>query len=412
MVKPQFESEVDPPPPIILDKGGGFVEISSKNYLKRANVEGVTLNGGTLLLDPRFIVVNSSGTRTLSDVSSFSNGSSSTYYINASTISNAITAGTNVVLQANRDITISSAITAGGSSGGDLTMQAGRRININQDITTANGDLILTANHSSASNVGSSSKYITGSGDLNVGTGSITISMSNGQPAITQFMNPSGDMTANSITVNASNGSGQGNITLNGTLTAANTISVTNSATSTQSFSAGSLIANAASNPLIVISPQLGSISSISNSPNGNWKLVQTRNADVTVNNVPAANFVQYAYSGGSISGSGNAILSAYDPGTITKTFANVGGGTHQVRKTYDGTNSTSSATFGSDSLNDPLNVNLNLNSPTFTYSQANVGTSLTVTANAAYSINPVHSKHGTVYGLATSGSANFNRPN
>ena len=31
---------------------------------------------------------------------------------------------------------------------------------------------------------------------------------------------------------------------------------------------------------------------------------------------------------------------------------------------------------------------------------------SLTVTANAAYSINPVHSKHGTVYGLATSGSA------
>ena len=110
----------------------------------------MALNGGTLLLDPRFIIVNSSGTRTLSDVSSFSNGSSSTYYINASTISNAITAGTNVVLQANRDITISSAITASGSSGGDLTMQAGRRININQNITTANGDLILEANHTSA----------------------------------------------------------------------------------------------------------------------------------------------------------------------------------------------------------------------------------------------------------------------
>ena len=98
----------------------------------------------------------------------------------------------------------------------------------------------------------------------------------------------------------------QGNITLNGTLTASNTISVTNSATSTQSFSAGTLIANAVSNPLTVISPQLGSISSI-NTPNGNWKLRQTRNADVSVNNVPAANFVQYAYSGGSISGSGNA---------------------------------------------------------------------------------------------------------
>ena len=86
-------------------------------------------------------------------------------------------------------------------------MQAGRRININQDITTANGDLILTANHSSASNVGSSSKYITGSGDLNVGTGSITISMSTGSTSVSQYMNPSGNMTANTITVNASNGS-------------------------------------------------------------------------------------------------------------------------------------------------------------------------------------------------------------
>ena len=113
--------------------------------------------------------------------------------------------------------------------------QAGRRININQDITTANGDLILEANHTSASSVGSSSRYITGSGDINVGTGSISITMSTGSTTVTQFMNPSGDMTANTITVNASNGSGQGNITLNGTLTAADTISVTNSATSTQS---------------------------------------------------------------------------------------------------------------------------------------------------------------------------------
>ena len=41
---------VDPPPPRSYDKGGGFVEISSKKYLKRANIAGVSLNGGTLLL--------------------------------------------------------------------------------------------------------------------------------------------------------------------------------------------------------------------------------------------------------------------------------------------------------------------------------------------------------------------------
>ena len=125
---------------------------------------------------------------------------------------------------------------------------------------------------------------ITGGGDLNVGTGSITIYVE-WFLSYSQSLSPSGDMSANTITVNASNNANQGNITLNGTLTASNTISVTNSATSSQSFSAGTLIANAVSNPLTVISPQLGS--SI-NTPNGNWKLRQTRNTDVSVNNVPA----------------------------------------------------------------------------------------------------------------------------
>ena len=56
--------------------------------------------------------------------------------------------------------------------------------------------------------------------------------------------------------------------------------------------------------------------------------------------------------------------------------------------------------------------MNLNINSPTFTYSQANVETSLTVTANAAYIINPVHSKHGTVYGCQVEQLKPFGRIN
>ena len=51
------KSSVDPPPPTVYEKGGGFVEISSKDYLKRANIAGVSLNGGTLLLDPRHVYV-------------------------------------------------------------------------------------------------------------------------------------------------------------------------------------------------------------------------------------------------------------------------------------------------------------------------------------------------------------------
>ena len=88
--------------------------------------------------------------------------------------------------------------------------------------------------------------------------------------------------------------------------------------------------------------------------------------------------------NGGTISGSGNAILSAYDPGTITKTFSNISGGSHQVRKTYDGTNSISGATLGSDSLNDPLNVNLNLNSP---FSPSGLGQLVELTILSKHSI-------------------------
>ena len=58
--EPLISSLVDPPPPRSYDKGGGFVEISSKENLKRANIAGVSLNGGTLLLDPRDIYVRDS----------------------------------------------------------------------------------------------------------------------------------------------------------------------------------------------------------------------------------------------------------------------------------------------------------------------------------------------------------------
>ena len=50
---------MNPPQQIKYEKGGGFVEISSEDYLKRANIEGVSLNG-EVLLDPRNIYVRDS----------------------------------------------------------------------------------------------------------------------------------------------------------------------------------------------------------------------------------------------------------------------------------------------------------------------------------------------------------------
>ena len=133
--EPLISSLVDPPPPRSYDKGGGFVEISSKNYLKRANIAGVSLNGGTLLLDPRHVYVRDSSnsytlTSNLSDVDNFNDGSNTSYRVNSSTIESALTSGTNVILQARQDIYVQSNIIATGSSGGDLTLNAGRDVNI------------------------------------------------------------------------------------------------------------------------------------------------------------------------------------------------------------------------------------------------------------------------------------------
>ena len=115
--EPLISSLVDPPPPRSYDKGGGFVEISSKNYLKRANIAGVSLNGGTLLLDPRDIYVRDSSlsgytlTSNLNDVDSFNDGTNALYQVNSSTIEAALTSGTNVILQARQDIFVQSDIT-------------------------------------------------------------------------------------------------------------------------------------------------------------------------------------------------------------------------------------------------------------------------------------------------------------
>ncbi len=70
-------------------------------------------------------------------------------------LTNTLDAGTNVALQASNDITVDNAITVnnGGGDGGDLTLQAGRSILINANITTDNGDLNLFANEDLAAGV-------------------------------------------------------------------------------------------------------------------------------------------------------------------------------------------------------------------------------------------------------------------
>lgn len=72
--------------------------------------------------------------------------------ISSAALSGALSLGTNITLQANNDITVSSPITVNNpaGNGGNLTLSAGRNVLVNASITTDNGNLTLIANAAGA----------------------------------------------------------------------------------------------------------------------------------------------------------------------------------------------------------------------------------------------------------------------
>lgn len=129
---------------------GGFAEVSGKqNLIYHGTVDLTAANGnlGTLLLDPKNITIGSAagaslpaavgGTITVG-FSDTPSAPSVDAVFQASAISTALNTA-NLILQANNDITVNTAINAvaagaGGPTVGDLTFRAGRTIDINAGI--------------------------------------------------------------------------------------------------------------------------------------------------------------------------------------------------------------------------------------------------------------------------------------
>ncbi|SVC67860.1 uncharacterized protein METZ01_LOCUS320714, partial [marine metagenome] len=194
-----------------IDSGaGGFVEVSSGGSLTfNGNVRaGLDNRTGTLLLDPKNITIGS-GSGDLIDSAVFGTNPSGDSTITPTTITTVLSDGTNVVLQANNDITVSDAITTNNASGdgGNLTLQAGRSVLVNANITTDNGDLTLTANDLTSNGVVNAQRddglaVITlGSGTtINTGTGTFTSTIEAGTG---KTYSGSGDITLSTITANS-----------------------------------------------------------------------------------------------------------------------------------------------------------------------------------------------------------------
>ena len=196
---------------------GGFVEVSGKQSLAYRGItdlrapHGVT---GTLLLDPKNIIIATGGAAAVVDAV-FATAPAGDITIAPDDIVTALD-GANVILQANNDITVTDAIDASANTGNfGLTLQAGRSILINANITLR-GSFTATANDAGADaanrDAGDAvfSMFVGTTINTNAGAQNGAISISYGVGAGT------GDLATGTMNVGALT-AGTGAITLNTT---------------------------------------------------------------------------------------------------------------------------------------------------------------------------------------------------
>ncbi|HLP09023.1 MAG TPA: YDG domain-containing protein [Opitutaceae bacterium] len=184
------------------------------------------------------IGIYSVGPNTYGGGRSFADNPATSATLTSSQLTAVLNTGSALVLQANNDITITSAITVNNASGdgGALTLQAGRSILLNNSITTDNGALTLVANETTAAGVvdaqrdaGAAVITMAGSTSLNAGSGAVSITLKDGAG---RSNTTSGDITLQGVTAGSlsvtNNGPTAGSdIVASGALVVAGTTSLT-----------------------------------------------------------------------------------------------------------------------------------------------------------------------------------------
>jgi filamentous hemagglutinin family protein len=242
--------------------------------------------------------------------------------LRASDIVAQLAAGTNLVLQANNDITLNTAIIVGGSSGGSLTFQAGRSILLNAGITTANGNLTLIANDRLSNGVldqyrdaGPAVITMAEGTSIDAGTGSVRIELGDGAG---KTFKDSGDITLRDVTAGSIMAVNYGPTDFSGIVLASGRLTATGADTSIEL--AGKRFINQAGNEAL-------------STPNGRWLVWSGSPLDDTRGGV-SYSFKQYdaVYSVSDVLGSGSGFLYSLAP-KVTISLRGV------VTKSFDGTN-------------------------------------------------------------------------
>ncbi|HKU99436.1 MAG TPA: MBG domain-containing protein, partial [Vineibacter sp.] len=218
----------------------GSVEVSGAQTLAFIDLGRLQIgNGGQLLLDPKNITIATSGSAAVAANDQFGDNNSSSVTISPNSLTTLLDAGTAVTLQASTNITVSNAISVNNAagSGGNLTLQAGRSIIINANITTDNGNLTLIANETVANGVinarrdsGAASLTFAGT-TITAGTGTVTILMNTGAGltnATSGNISLGTIASAGAVNVTYSGPTAAGLIQLNGNITASGNITLSN----------------------------------------------------------------------------------------------------------------------------------------------------------------------------------------
>jgi hypothetical protein len=198
--------------PIVVDNVNGTF------YARFDTEAGTTPSGGTYGGRVR---VGSQNAPLASQTFSSQTGQSVTF---TPAVTGTLDTGSAVTLQASNDITVASAINASnpGGSAGNLTLQAGRSLLLDANITTGNGNLTVTANDTAADGVvnsdrqsGSAVITMAGGTTLNVGSGTLTVSLDN---STDKTYNASGVATLQNVSA-ASTVLDAGTVLADGTIT-------------------------------------------------------------------------------------------------------------------------------------------------------------------------------------------------
>ena len=275
-----------------LSGNGGFVETSGKellNFTGTVNAGAKDGTAGTLLLDPKNIIVDAAGAALTSDVAAFTTNPSDDATIAPNTITDVTNTGTAVVLQANNDITVNSSIVSNnpGGNGGDLTFQAGRNITLNANINSDNGNVSFKVNDEAVGTAGESANRDDGAAafvnnslvDAGSGNASITMGTQSTSGSIS-----SGQITANNFTIahnGPTAGADTGKIDL-GETEIANNMTITTTQARNVVNTVGTVIARNIAN----ISTTGGDIT-ITNA-NTDFNILRTNAANVTINDTNA----------------------------------------------------------------------------------------------------------------------------